>query len=1279
MSNSRISQLISAFQSEIDKQNSSVSNWESFKSKSKDKQGRGKFSDLVSSVRAQQTEDIKSSSKDLFTSSSTSSPKPKSIDVQPPEDPKRDSKKEEGVEQESVQSSLIEIEIEESPDIKTVIDSQEYIFNPHEENEVTKTLEKNASLTSLTVPGFSMPDMEVAVSEYEELSEDATESDVLEVDVSLDLLIGSQFKAESAGLFNTDDNVSVEYQPYFKKLEYLLGKYLPFLPNNLPALRLGHLYFFKKFNQNKSDLIEGKLKLTVEQPKDRELFLNVIYENNNNIAKKTLAFNLDRPIKDVFLILQRKLPIQNKKDINDLDFVLKMFGRDIFFDPECTFSDYPVLLDALPTYIHRLVPISLLPKVIDNRFTGVGPFTVDQYELFRGKLARDEFVEPIDHAKCMAYLKVEQEVFRTKVPYNLSINSDRVVKRRACRPSMSPFELLGTVLNEYPNQQYHDAIDTSNESLHLAHCYLKQPLTVHIESIENIAVDILEEILMIPNSNLYVRLQLVHGCHCVEEKTAGPFKLGSNMGFTMLCEKPFVFNTRICDLPKEAMIIINIYGAVGNGSYFDVIEPLISELHAKALKKKLGKAPKKEMNVSSISKVGMCVASATFNLWNFDGLLVSGRNTFNMWPNLHFTTRGYILQPTLSTKTPYISLYIPPTPTGVVFQNDREYMMALLARRYIDESLRSTQSDVEESEAIKLSANPLLRHKIKRKYVKPELQVEFEKSLGAFPEIVDDILEGKNTIEKLAATAHKQMTMLSLPPEEVLLSLMKLFVCDLIKIPTEIETKLMWEYRNFLVKDSRSLYHFATGLNSFDILCVFEFENFLLPKWKPYEEPMAYLMLLDRACMAETVIQHALSNLQKLSSQKLLLIAPQFVAALAHQRYLVNPVIEFLWTKYDVNDLYWLLYSTFENRYHSMQSFFLLEQMLWYAQDVSLLIEQKHLIDELESIADVIKAQSSVEYTWDYELLNELVDELNEKLSSSLLPVSGHLRVKRVLKSRVMSSKKRPLWLVFENADPLGQPIQIIFKKGDDVRQDILTLQLFEYFRRLWLHQSIPQDLVLYSVVATGAQCGILEVVLEAETTATVTKQYGGTFAAFSKEPFKVWLEQGKNAVEYKEAADRFTVSLANYSVACYVLGIGDRHNDNVMMKHEGPIFHIDFGHFLGNIKYFHGIKRERAPFILTPAMLEVVGDRTDELVNISQLCYNSLREVGPVIVGFFLAMLPSEMPELVARRDLTYLLGSLRPDLTQDDANDYFHSLIKQSETTFFTQINDAFHIAAH
>ena len=162
---------------------------------------------------------------------------------------------------------------------------------------------------------------------------------------------------------------------------------------------------------------------------------------------------------------------------------------------------------------------------------------------------------------------------------------------------------------------------------------------------------------------------------------------------------------------------------------------------------------------------------------------------------------------------------------------------------------------------------------------------------------------------------------------------------------------------------------------------------------------------------------------------------------------------------------------------------------------------------------------------------------------------------------------------------------KVMFKCGDDLRQDILTLQLISIMDALWLNTNLDLNMRTYQVIGTGYQVGMLELVLNSKTTNDIGirkknahLKYIGTKTAVN------------GHLDLVQKKDNYARSVAGFSVASWVLGIGDRHPDNIMVHQDGSLFHIDFGHFLGNFKEkeIGGLvkwKRERTPFVFTAAM----------------------------------------------------------------------------------------------
>ena len=72
-----------------------------------------------------------------------------------------------------------------------------------------------------------------------------------------------------------------------------------------------------------------------------------------------------------------------------------------------------------------------------------------------------------------------------------------------------------------------------------------------------------------------------------------------------------------------------------------------------------------------------------------------------------------------------------------------------------------------------------------------------------------------------------------------------------------------------------------------------------------------------------------------------------------------------------------------------------------------------------------------------------------------------------------------------------------MFKNGDDLRQDILTIQLIYLMDKIWLDKELDLRMHPYKVMGTGCEQGFLEFVQNSETIANIQHEKGvlNTFA----------------------------------------------------------------------------------------------------------------------------------------------------------------------------------------
>jgi phosphatidylinositol 3-kinase len=307
------------------------------------------------------------------------------------------------------------------------------------------------------------------------------------------------------------------------------------------------------------------------------------------------------------------------------------------------------------------------------------------------------------------------------------------------------------------------------------------------------------------------------------------------------------------------------------------------------------------------------------------------------------------------------------------------------------------------------------------------------------------------------------------------------------------------------------------------------------------------------------------------------------------------------------------------------------------------------------------------------------------------------------------------------------RPMSIMFKLGDDLRQDQLVVQLISLMDNLLKKENLDLKLTPYRVLATSRSLGMIELVPNSANIADVLKKYEGDLlkylkhynpapspadrskssttisSATSKDTAALATAKDSSSGSVKlpgsaagngnantsssgkdteldtygvapEALNNFVRSCAGYCVITYLLGIGDRHLDNLLITHDGKLFHIDFGFIMGRDP-----KPLPPPMKLCKEMVFGMGGHDSphyvQFKSFACEAYNILRKSGNLILSLVSLMVDSNLEDIEGMRSILKLQEKFKLDLSDEEASAHLQNLITESVRAIVPSLMEKVH----
>lgn len=521
------------------------------------------------------------------------------------------------------------------------------------------------------------------------------------------------------------------------------------------------------------------------------------------------------------------------------------------------------------------------------------------------------------------------------------------------------------------------------------------------------------------------------------------------------------------------------------------------------------------------------------------------------------------------------------------------------------------------------------------------------------------------------------------------------------------EKDLVWKFRYHLTRDKRALTKFVKSVNWSDQSESKQAVQ-VLGKWSDVDVDDA-LELLGPTFDNSAVRAYAVKRLHRADDDELLLYLLQLVQALKfehiptdsnHDATQDSSLAQFLISR-AVNNfilgnyLYWYVMvecddtsdDTSDDQSPEVQKMF---QKIAYDfmtevmkqpdghETRKTLLRQAEWIAILSRISTEIKQSNETIPRRTDRVKHFLADPKNELVSIDPplpLPLDPSVKIVGVAPQEtvVFKSSLHPIKVAFKTTT--GSTYPVIFKTGDDLRQDQLVIQIITLMDQLLQKENLDLKLTPYKILATSTSAGLSQFIPSMPLQAIVTKYK-------NKGPVALTYLKQNNPDDKaplgirKEAMDVFVRSCAGYCVITYILGVGDRHLDNLLLAPDGHFFHADFGFILG---------RDPKPFApamkISNEMLDAMGGtNSEQYMQFRQYCflaYSALRKSSNLILNLFSLMVDANIPDIRLEPDkaVVKVKERLQLELNEENALRHLARVIDDNLYAFSGVMIDRFH----